>query len=394
MSLPKERVFDVLLQGKKVIDGLDVLARVGKFRALDFTFRNIEVTGGRLAIDFADRINYPAVAGIVLEGKGFIKKINCGGPAVGDFEADWPETPRFMPSLDFYLDWAENQFGPAAGPEAAAIFARIDGRHPIPVTWIGGPGNIQPDARAWEEVKPGYDFADALAALAPKVAGNGCQERFNYWRRNFAYMRDVAHFNCLWAQYNEAMEKAKAAKDKQAGLKIVRESALPIRRDMAILLGRIYDSLLANVSTTGELGTIANWEQHILPGAWERPEAELRKILGSELPGDVLLPRDYRGEPRIILPALRTALEPGEALDVKVIVLAKQQPQNVVLHWREMGKKAFQSVALQNVGRRVYRAKIQAFKNDLEYYISATADGRDVFFPPTAPELDQTVIVY
>ena len=80
MTKPGTRVFDVLVQGKKVIDGLDIFARVGRFRALDFTFRNVEVTNGRLAIDFADRIHYPVIAGIDIEGKDFQRKINCGGP--------------------------------------------------------------------------------------------------------------------------------------------------------------------------------------------------------------------------------------------------------------------------------------------------------------------------
>ncbi len=58
---------------------------------------------------------------------------------------------------------------------------------------------------------------------------------------------------------------------------------------MAAALRTIFGSLLATVSTTGELGTIANWEQHLLPGAWERPEAELVRMLGAGVPADCVL---------------------------------------------------------------------------------------------------------
>ena len=92
---------------------------------------------------------------------------------------------------------------------------------------------------------------------------------------------------------------------------------------MAAALRRIFDALLATVSTTGELGTIANWEQHLLPGAWERPEADLVKMLGSDVPAECVLPRAYDGPLRVIVPAVRTSLEAGEALALKVLVLAK-----------------------------------------------------------------------
>jgi len=387
------RVFDVLIQGRKAAEKVDVFAAAGPFKAYDLTFKGVEVTDGRLAIDFADRIHYPAVAGIVVAGSGFVKKVNCGGPAVLDYEADWPETERHLPALDLYRDWSRAQFGPAAAADIAAIFARIDGRHPVPVTWIGGPGNIQPDPRPWEEVKPAYGFVDELAALEPRIPGQGSRERFGYWLRSFKYMREVARFNCLWAVYNKAVEKAKAAgagPEKQA---VLRNEALPVRAKMAASLGEIFASLLATVSNTGELGTIANWEQHLLPGAWERPEAELMKMMGGELPPQVRLPQAYEGPPRVIVPAVRTSLEAGEALSLKVIILSKGKPASAVLRWREMGRGEFRSVPLEAVGRGVHRLLLPAPAHDIEYYLEVEADGEVVRFPATAPGLVQTVVV-
>jgi hypothetical protein len=390
---PRGRVFDVILQGRKVAENVDIFARAGAFKVLDLRFGNVEVADGTLVIDLADRIGYPALAGLVVEGPGFVKKINCGGPAVLDYEADWPETERHLATLDLYRDWSEAQFGPGAAAEIAAIFARIDGRHPVPVTWIGGPGNIQPDPRPWDEVAPGYAFVDDLAALGSRVAGAGNKERFGYWLANFRYMRDVARFNCLWALFNKAVDKAKAAGTPARTKDVLTAEALPVRAGMAAALRNIFKALLATVSTTGELGTIANWEQHLLPGAWERPEAELVKMLGAPLPSECLLSGTYEGPVRIIVPAVRTSLESGEPLALKVLVLAKDKPASADLHWRPLGRGAFEKVPLAAVSRGVFNASLAPLSGDIEYYVEVRAGGETARFPVTAPALNQTVIV-
>lgn len=49
---------------------------------------------------------------------------------------------------------------------------------------------------------------------------------------------------------------------------------------------------------------------------------------------------------------------------------------------------------LKKVARGVYAVTVPNANRDIEYYIRVVAEGRDVFFPATAPELNQTVIVY
>jgi hypothetical protein len=171
------------------------------------------------------------------------------------------------------------------------------------------------------------------------------------------------------------------------------EEALPVRAEMAAALRRIFAELLATVGNTGELGTIANWEQHLLPGAWEKPEAELVKMLGRELPTNILLGRDYEGAPRVIVPAVRTSLEAGEALELKALVLSKGKPGSVTLFWRELGRGAFESVPLENVARGVFRVTFAAPAAAFEYYVEAAADGTTARFPVSAPALNQAVIV-
>jgi len=385
------RVFDVSLQGKKVAEKVDIFSRAGLHRALDLRFRGVAVDNGQLEIDFTDRIHYPSIAGLVITGKDFSRKINCGGGAQGDYEADWPETPRNAPTLDFYEDWAGCEFGPEIAQAAAAVLARIDGHLPQPNIWTG-PGGIKPDPRPWEKVRKEYEFVDELAALEPRVAGKGNAARFAYWLASFSYMREMAHLECLWAEYDAASEALRKLPDEKARAEEAGQKLLPIRQRMVGALKDLYRDLLATVSSPGEMGTVANWEQHLLPALMHRPGEELKKLLGQEIPPDASLPRVYDGPLRVIVPTVRTVLAPGETLNLKVIILAKNRPGAAALYWRELGKGEYAAVPLQNAARGVYKVSCPEANKDLEYYVRVKVENEEVFFPPTAPLINQTVV--
>jgi hypothetical protein len=385
------RVFDITLQGKKVAEKVDIFGRVGLHRALDLRFRGVAVENGRLEIDFTDRIHYPSVAGLVITGKGFSKKINCGGGVVGDYEADWPETPRHAPTLDFYEDWAGHEFGPEVAEAAAAVFARIDGHLPQPNIWTG-PGGIKPDPRPWDEVRKEYGFVDELAGLEPQVTSKGNAARFDYWVASLSYMREMAHLECLWAEFNAAWEALQKLPGGKGRAEAAEQTLVPLRAKMVSGLKDLYRFLLATVSSPGELGTVANWEQHLLPALVNRPGADLEKALGKEMPPQGRLPQSYDGPPRVIVPAVRTVLSAGEALNLKVIVLANDKPAEAALYWRELGKGEYEAVPLQHVDRGVYRVSCPEKNKDLEYYVKVIVGSEEVFFPPTAPQFSQTVV--
>ncbi len=392
------RVFDILLQGKRVAENVDIFARVGRHKPLDLTFSDVEVADGHLILDFADRIHYPSIAAMVIQGTAssgqlFVKKLNCGGPKVLDYDEDWPETPRTTAADDLYLDWARNQFGRTAAGEIAALFTRLDGKLPIPVNWTNGPGGIKPDPRSWGEVAPAYSFVDEMAALRPRIRGAGYLERFDYWLLAFEAMRETARFQCLWAEYNAAAESVKVIAEPTARAAAAREKLLPRRTGMMKPLQMILSHLAATASNTGELGTIANWEQHLLPDAFEKPGLELEALLGGKLPPYAELPMAYEGPARIVVPTVRTSVEAGEALSFKVILLAAEAPASAALRWRELGRGEFRSIPLENVARGVYRAALPVLTSDIEYYIQARAGDADVYFPVTAPRLNQTVVV-
>jgi hypothetical protein len=393
------RVFDVIIQGKKVAEKLDIFERAGRYKALDLVFKKVEVSSGRLAVDFGDRIHYPSLAGLAIEGTAksgetYVKKINCGGPKVRDYEADWPQTPRDLATRDFYLDWAMNQFGLTAANEIAGLFAEVDGKLPIPVNWTNGPGGIAPDKRPWTEVRKSFQFVDEMAALRPRITSPGYLERFDYWLNNFDDMREIAHYQCLWWEYNQDLEKTKAETDPDKKGRLIRESLLPARVKMVLSLKGIFRDLLATVSNTGELGTIANWEQHNMPDSIEKPGEELQKMLGGALlPPEARLSSVYEGLPRIIVPTVRSSLESGENLMLKVIILAQDLPSESALYWRDLGKGPFRAVPLERVGRCVYAVTMPDVGADIEYYIKARVDGKDIVYPPTAPELNQTIVI-
>jgi glucose/arabinose dehydrogenase len=87
---PGIRVFDVLMQGQKVAEKLDLVDKAGHGKAYDVTSDNVQVADGQLRIEFNKHKGEPSIAAVIVEGQGFTRKINCGGPAVGEFAADWP----------------------------------------------------------------------------------------------------------------------------------------------------------------------------------------------------------------------------------------------------------------------------------------------------------------
>ena len=395
-----KRVFGVKLQGRPVIENLDIFAKVGQNRALDFTFANVAVTNGWLDIDFVPVVEFPSIAAIDVEGVGGRVKINCGGPPYRDYAADQSTAasaePHFAPVDDFYRDWAGHEFGPEVGEAAGRLFAKLDCHLPRPSDWIDGPGGLRPDPRPWSQVQVDYAFAPEFAELEPRVRGAGNRARFDYWLATFQYLRAMAQVNCVWAQFNAAFDEAKKAGDATAARRLAEEKALPLRRELVSAVAEVYANLLALVSNTGELGTVMNWEQHILPGLLTKPGEELAKVLGHELPPDAQPAATYHGPTRVIVPTVRSSYEPAEALRLKVLVLSEQPPRAAVLKWRRLGGRHFASAPLQPVARGVYTVRFPAEATaaaDFEYFVEIQpATGAPVRFPATAPALNQTLV--
>jgi len=373
---PGNRVFDVLLNGKTVIEELDIFAKVGKNHAYDAAFP-VEVTDGVLKVGFNARLEYPCIAAIVVEGEGRTWEVNCAGSAINGYDADGLSDPKY-PTKDLYLEWCAIEFGSDVAIPMSEMFAKLDGRLPRPIGWTDGPGGLRPDERSWKDVRKEYGFVAYMESLATKVQRAGAKERFNYWLSGFQYLRAVGELRCVWSEYNKATSL---------------EQRLEIRHRMVLMLERIYRELLEQVSTTGELGTIANWEQHILPGLLEAPGKALEKELGKPLPADLLLRKAYVGPLRVVVPTVRTMVRRGQPLRIVARLLSSSAIRSMELKVRSMGKGGYRSIPFNHIARGVYRVELTP-KDDIEYFIECTNARREkAMFPVTAPTQGQTVIV-
>ncbi|MCF7669663.1 MAG: hypothetical protein K9N48_07800, partial [Verrucomicrobia bacterium] len=319
------------------------------------------------------------------------------GPTVSALaEAAWDQDDwapdeakdRFLKSKDFYMDWAAHNFGHNIASNAAEVFSKIDGHLPCPSDWVNGPGGIKPDKNSWDDVKQEYAFINELAGLRSQIQGKANLERFDYWLNSFRYMSEIARLRCFWAELNtqfDAIEKAECADKKRD---IARKNALPLRINMIETWCNMYRYLLATVSNPGELGTIANWEQHIRPSVIDAPARKLEKVLGEKLPECARIPMDYSGAPRIIVPSKRTSLRYGEDLILRVLVLSKTRSAHVRLNWRTLGNGDYSTEEFRHVARSVYEVRLnheQFGAHDFEYYITAKFGSRIKSYPVTAP---------
>ncbi len=340
-----ERICDVALQGRTVLSDLDIFAEVGKFAAFDRTFEGVAVTNGTLTIELIPRKSLPAISAIAVEGPGFTRRINLGGAAYQDWRADTGK-PRSLPVDDFYADWARANFGLA---EAGRVFAAIDGRVPQ-VTDGGCPsGRLKPDGRPWKVVAPQFVFVDDFENLRPRVKGAGNLERFDHWLDTFKYLRALAKTRCaMGAKQPEAMTAAWA---------------------------EAYTCLLASVNTPGGLAMVVNMENH--PGWGATVAAQTKQAW----------PKDYPGKPRLIVPCVRSVVNIGETLKLKIISLPATHP---AIHFRPLGRDEWTTLQAVHINRGVYEANLPIAHEDFEYYVSA---GENLAWPATAPDLNQTVVV-
>jgi hypothetical protein len=399
-----KRVFGAAIQGRQVLTNLDIFARVGRNKALDLSFPDVVVTNGTLKITFTRQVEFPCIAGLVIDGRTkannqlpsepFTRKINCGGEKVADYEADRvsggaaPPSPRdrAMPIEDFYIDFARANFGGNVAAPAGRLMAKMDGVHmPQASDWKNGPGNLVPNPKPWSEVRPRFAFVEELAALRPQVEGAGNLERFDYWLDTWRAAAAMAEACCARGQLDQAM----AAKQYDA--------ALTNRLELARAWARMLTLQTALVSTPGELGTIANLEQHTRKESHflDAHDTALAQALGARLPPDATPSQTYTGPARLIVPTVRTAVKAGEPLALKFIALDQQPVKSVTVKYRPLGGRGdWRTLEAAHQARAVWHATLPAATEDFEYYVEAqTAGAQPLRWPATAPAMNQTIVI-
>ncbi len=400
-----KRVCDVQLQGVRVLERLDIFGEVGQFAAYDRSFADVQVRDGLLRIDFVKIVSLPCISGIVIENDDLTRKINCGGPRVGEYAADPAPKPvragfanRGLPVDDFYVDWCRASFGVEVAGDAATIFSRLDGRLPLSIGNSCPSGRFRPNSAPWSAVRDEFAFVGQLEAVRPRVRGAGSLERFDYWLNTFRYFRQQALVQCLYSDFVRTMARVEKEPDASRRSALAEREALPLLRRIVEEYGRMYGHRLDAVTTHGGIMTIVNMEQ--CRGWWKAviddTRTRLETALGHPVPDDAKPTRAYRGDMRVIVPTVRSCGYAGESLRLRVIVLSQRPPRRAVLHVRPLGStEAFETTPLVHVARGVWRVDLPPLGVDrgLEYHIEAVAeDGGSTYFPPTAPDVGQTVI--
>ena len=387
-----ERVFDVTAQGLPIATGIDLVKSPGPRTAFDVVAKDVAVTDGWLDAGFVDHANVACLAAIEAVSPKATRRINVGGPGVAGYEADLPGVP-FVPTGDFWRDWAAHELGPDAAAAAATIFEWLDSRLPQPAAWIDGPGGLDPDDRPWSVAQADYAFVDALGALRPRVRGAASLERFDYWLETFRYMRAMGELRCAHARLRDAVA-AMRAEPGAAARRQKAEAALPRLEAEVPLAAEVMRHLFATVSTRGELGTVANWQQHVLPRVFEQPAREIEQALGRALPSPARLGREYVGVERLVVPTDRGALEKGEPLRLEAMVLGDAPRGPVQLAWRPLGSGEWTTVPFEHVNRGVWRVSVPSRGEDFEYVVEATSFRGDALrVPAGGRDTPRTVVI-
>jgi hypothetical protein len=261
--------------------------------------------------------------------------------------------------------------------------------------WLKGPGGIKVEKKPWAQVEAQYAFVAEMARMRERVRGPGNLERFDYWLNTYRFMAAMAEAGCMRGELDAAMSAVAAEADpvKQRPLAV---KALSVRTRLARLWERMISLQVAAADTPGELGTLANLEQHnrTFLHFLDAHDAALAKALQAALPDSVEPNREYAGPARIIVPTARTLASRGECLSLRIILLDGRPARSASLFYRPMGRGPYREIPVNRVARAVYAAAIPALTDDIEYFVRAEmAGGQELVWPPTAPSIAQTVVV-
>jgi hypothetical protein len=246
----------------------------------------------------------------------------------------------------------------------------------------------------WDERKADYGFIDELELIRKSIHGGGNLERFDYWLNMFRYLRAVGKFACSEGELKRLIVKVeKEEKEKREGYW---DSFVAIRKRQISELEEAYGFFISTISTTAELGTIANWQQHIRQESLEKPAKQIEQLMGRQLPSDCWPNGNGLAVTNMVVPTVRTAIRRGESLKLSVLFYG-ERPKIVNVEWRFLGGKSSKSAGFTNVGRNVYEVTVPAGElgEDFEYRIEAPRnDGNSYSFPATVEKAWQSVVVY
>ncbi len=369
---------------------------------------------GRLRKDALDSYRYGCNGLIGIHWRTRDLSPNVSALAKAAWNADkWENisetTDRDLPTSDFYTDWVKTEFG-IENQQLVDLFVRLDSKgtelkegqkddSPLNVTdWIDGPGGLMTNKslKDLEARIERYSFIPEMEAMQKLISGAGNQERFNYWLTNLKYNKSLVETAFVFKQLEFEVDQVNKENNDESKLLFAREDALPLRLELANKWQQTMELLLSKVSTTGEMGMIANLEMHNGHRNQNLTKQDhFFQEMGISLPDEAFPNNEYIGKTRVIVPTDQSVLTKGNDFYLRVRMLSSQKEISGKLMWRQLGKGKFKSIDLKKMDRNVFDVLLPASEitTDFEYYIEVTAGSEMVKFPATTPDINRTVVL-
>jgi hypothetical protein len=369
---------------------------------------------GRLRKDALDSYRYGCTGLIGIHWRTRELSPNVSALAKAAWVANqWENLPeaanRDLPTTDFYTDWVKSEFG-FNNESLVKLLVWLDSQgteqkegykddSPLNATdWIGGPGGLMTN-KSLDDLKERIDryaFLPQMEAILPSVPGVGNQERYAYWLNCLKFNKSLLETAYLYKKLLASVDEIKAENDPKYKRRMAGQDALVWRLELAKKWQETIELLLARVSTTGEMGIIANLEMHneqlnrILTG-----QDKFLQEMGVTLPETAFPSKSYTGKTRVIVPTNESVLAKGSDFYLRVRVLSADSDISGILKWKALGYGDYREIELKKMARNVFEVTIPASEitEDFEYSIEVTA-GKDVVkFPVTSPEINRTVVL-
>lgn len=328
-------------------------------------------------------------------------------PALPSNFSSWnDEMNRQMPAMDFYLDFAKNQFGENMADRVAKILEKADGFTTMfnpekpdfvsTTAWINGPGGLRTISKSWDSMEKKYSFVQEFNASRPYIKGKGNLERFDYWMNTLSATRQMAKLGCMKGEFESLVNNLKSLKDEQEKLRLT-QSALDLRIRLTREWEKLIEFEIGTVSTPGELGTIANLEQHSRIGNkfLTSHDSILVTALGKELPASCFPSKSYSGKPKLCVQTVRSTISRGESLKIRILAIDKKPVKSISVFSRSLGTALWNRRLASHIARGIWEISFPSETEDFEYYVRAeTYDSKKIVWPATAPSLNQSVVVW
>jgi hypothetical protein len=316
---------------------------------------------------------------------------------------------RDLPTKDFYTDWVTSEFG-YPYKSLIKLMEWLDGRgveqkegykgdsHLNVTDWIGGPGALMTNKSKEDltERLDRYQFINQMEAILRTLPGTGNRERYEYWLNSMKFNKSLIETALAAKELQMAVDEIKKEKDKKEKQHMAIDKALPLRLELAEKWKQTINLLLAKVSTTGEMGMLANLEMHNYRHNQSiSGNDQYLKELGVDLPAAAFPSVEYTGKTRIIVPSDESILSKGKDFYLRVRVLSSEKDISGKLKWKKLGPFEYKEIALKNMDRNVFEVTIPATEitEDFEYCIEISAGKELVTFPVTSPVINRTVVL-